>query len=120
LNLPVNKLSQNITVKRDIPGHNDDSGQWVEGGEVLIASIVNANIQPKSGRERASQSGTIYESDYKMFAGTDDITWESGYSMIEAKDIIIDSRGIRHKVIFPGLFPGHHYESDLKLEATAG
>lgn len=117
MHLPVNKLSQTVTIKRNIKGHTDpDTGNWVEGGEFAIATITNANIQPKSGRERAGQSGTRYESDYKLFAGSDDITYESGYegSGILENDIAVDADGQKYSVVFPGLWPGHHYELDLK------
>lgn len=113
MNLPINKLSQTVTVKRTVEGHYDNSGQWVEAGDVAIATIQNTNIHPKSGKEMAATTGTVYESNYTMFAGSDDITFEIGYSSINENDTIIDSKDVPYQVITPGNW-GTHYQSDLK------
>jgi hypothetical protein len=118
-NIPKIGNPQNVTVKREIPGHNDDSGNWVEGGLATIATIAGANIQPKSGKEIATTSGTDYASNYTMFAGSDDITFVTGYTAILAKDIVIDAAGNQYKVVDPGNW-GSCYQSDLKLEVAAG
>jgi hypothetical protein len=118
-NIPKIGNPQNVTVKREIPGHNDDSGNWVEGGLATIATIIGANIQPKNGREIAATSGTDYESNYTMFAGYDDITFTAGYVAILANDVVIDAAGAQYKVINPENW-GSCYQSDLKLEVAAG
>ncbi len=119
MKLPKDDTCQDVIVNRYIDGHYDDQGQWVEGGEVTIATITGADIQPKSGRERAATTGTVYESDHKMFAGVDDVAFTEGYSNLRQGDLIIDASGQRFKVILPGLW-GTHYEPDLKLEGIAG
>jgi hypothetical protein len=119
MRLPVDDTCQDVTVKRLKEAGYNEEGQWVEGGEQDVAAISNADIQPKSGRERSAQSGTSYESDYTMYVGTDDIVWQPGYTRIKEGDIIIDAAGNKYKVVFPGFWPGSHYQSDLKLEAAA-
>jgi hypothetical protein len=119
MNIPKIGSPQNVTVKRDIPGHNDEAGQWVEGGPATIATITGANIQPKSGKEIAATSGTDYASNYTMYAGANDITFVAGYSTLLAKDIVIDTAGNQYKIINPGNW-GSCYQSDLKLEVAAG
>lgn len=118
MRLPKDDTCQDVTVKRLIEGHYDESMQWVEAGEATVATITGADIQPKSGRERAAQSGTSYESDYRMFAGTNDIAFESGFTHLKSGDIVIDAVGNQYKIVFPGFWVTH-YEADLKLEATA-
>lgn len=123
MRIPKDAYCQDVTVKRYVEGHYDENYQWVEGGEVTIATITGADIQPKSGRERAAQSGTAYESDYKMFAGADDIAFVAGYSDLRQGDfaIIMNPDGTekqRFKIILPGYW-GTHYEPDLKLEGIA-
>lgn len=117
MHLPKNKLSQTVFVKTIVDGHNDDNGNWVEAEEILIATIDNANIQPKSGRERASQSGTSYDADYKLYAGTDDIVFEPGFVDLMTGNIVVDSKDKRYRIVFPGYLTTH-YESDLKAEGN--
>jgi endonuclease/exonuclease/phosphatase family metal-dependent hydrolase len=103
----------NCEIKRTIDGYTDqDTGQWVEGGLNLIAA-VEADIQPKSGRERATELQTEYESDYKAFIVDKDITFEAGYSEIQKGDIFIDSEGTDYTIVFPGDWK-NHYELELK------
>jgi hypothetical protein len=118
MRLPKTAVSQNVVVKRTAEGHYDENMQWVEPGEIQIAAIINANIVPMSGQERASASQAGFESNYKMFAGDEDITFEAGYSDFQAGDFVIDAKGQRHKITFPGDFK-MAYACDLKLEATA-
>ena len=104
---------QTCEIKREIEGHTDpETGQWVEGGLNLIAT-VEADIQPKSGRERATELQTEYESDYVGFVDFVDITFEAGYSRIKKGDNFIDSEGTDYTIVFPGDWE-NHYELELK------
>lgn len=104
---------QTCCIKRNVAGHTDPTtGQWVEAGEKLIAT-VEAEIQPKSGRERASDLQTEYESDSKAFVDNEDITFESGYTEIQKGDVFIDASSKKYKIVFPGEWYDH-YELDLK------
>ena len=103
----------NCEIKRIIDGYTDpETGQWVEGGLNLIAT-VEADIQPKSGRERATELQTEYESDYKAFIDNADITFEAGYSRIKKGDNFIDSEGTDYTIVFPSDWE-NHYELELK------
>lgn len=114
MRLPKNIVSQNVTVKRLIEGHTDETtGQWIDDTEATTATITNACVLPKSGNERAASSQTVYESNYALYAGSDDITFIAGYTDIEAGDIVIDSKGKRYQVTFPGCY-GPAYQTDLK------
>lgn len=105
--------TQTCQIKRNIEGYTDpDTGQWVPGGEKLIAT-VEADIQPKSGQERATELKTEYESDYKTFVDIDDIIFEVGYSEIKKGDILIDALGKKYIIVYPGKWDDH-YEADLK------
>lgn len=113
MHLPKNKLSQTVTVKREVEGGYDNDGNWVEGGLITIATIANANIQPKTGKEMATTTGTAYESNYTLFSGSDDILWATGYSDIQENDTVIDANGTSYTVKVPGNW-NTHYQSDLK------
>lgn len=115
MRLPKDESCQIVAIKRLIEGYYDDQNQWVEGGETIVATITGVDIQPKSGRERVATSGTAYESDYRMYAGTDDITFESGFMSLQTKDIVTDAAGNQYRIVFPGYW-STHYEADLKLE----
>ena len=105
--------TQTCTVKRNIEGHTDpNTGQWLPAGEQLIATI-EADIQPKSGRERASELQTEYESDSRAFIDNQDITFEPGYSEIKKGDILIDASGKNYTIVYPGKWD-EHYICDLK------
>jgi hypothetical protein len=118
MKLPVTAVSQNVIVKRTIPSHYDNSGQWIEPAEIQIAAITNANIVPMTGNERASASLAGFDSNHKMFAGDEDITFNDGYSELQAGDFVIDTKKQRYKITFPGNFK-IAYAAELKLEAPA-
>lgn len=115
MNIPKNIVSQTVTVKRLIEGHYDENYNWVDSSEVIVATIVNAVILPKSGHERAATIQTTYESDYTMYAGVDDIIFEEGYSELDRGDLVIDSREKKYRIVFPGFY-GPVYEAALKEE----
>lgn len=105
--------TQTCTIKRIVEGHTDpETGQWVEGSENLVAT-VEADIQPKSGRERATELQTEYESDYRAFVDVADITFETGYSEIKKGDVLIEPDQTKNTIVFPGEWPDH-YELELK------
>ena len=105
--------TQICTVKRNIEGHTDpNTGQWVTAVEQLIAT-VEADIKPKSGRERATGLQTEYENDYKAFINNQDITFEPGYSEIKKGDILINATGKNYTIVYPGKWD-EHYICDLK------
>jgi hypothetical protein len=106
-------ISQDVTIKRTTEGHNDANLQWVEGGEVLIATAIGVTLYPMTGKDRSDPRQGGYTSDYVLYAGTDDLVFETGYLDIEDGDFVYDAAGKRYKVIFPGLFPGSHYEAEL-------
>ena len=104
---------QTCEIKREIEGHTDqNTGQWVEGGLNLIAT-VKADIQPKSGRERATELQTEYESDYVGFVDFVDITFEAVYTEIKKGDHLFESNDKEHSIVFPGKW-SDHYELELK------
>lgn len=119
MKLPKTPASQNVTVKRLIPGHYDENYNWVEEGEQTIATITNASILPKSGRERAAALQTVYESDYTMWVGARNIAFEPGFSTLERGDIVIDGKGRRFSIVFPGDY-GPVYEVSMKEELPNG
>lgn len=104
--------TQTCQVKRKIDGHTGDDGSWVPGGDYLIAT-GEFDIQPKVGRERATELQTEYESDYKGFADIEDIVFEDGFSEIKKGDILIDASEKKYTIVYPGKWDDH-YEPDLK------
>ncbi len=105
--------TETCQLKRNIEGHSDkQTGNWVEGGEQLIAT-AEFDIQPKGGQERATSLQTEYESDYKGFADMEDIVYEPGYSEIKKGDILIDASEKKYTIVYPGKWDDH-YEPDLK------
>lgn len=117
MRLPKTAVSQNVIVKRAIPGYYDDNGQWIEPDEIQIAAIINASVVPMSGQERASASLAGFDSNYKMFAGDEDVAFTEGYSELRAGDAVIDSIDQRYTIQFPGNFK-MAYACDLKMEAS--
>ena len=105
---------QTIQIKRNVTGHTGEDGNWVPGGEYLVAT-VEADIQPRTGRERATEVQTEYESDYVMFVDVNDIIFEVGFNEIKQGDIAEDEAGKKYDVVFPGNWRSH-YEIDLKSE----
>lgn len=103
--------TQTCTVKRNIEGHYDN-GQWVPAGKQLIAT-VEADIQPKSGRERATGLQTEYESDYKAYVDNQDIAFEPEYAEIQKGDFLIDANNKKYRIIFHRKWD-EHYIYDLK------
>lgn len=119
MKLPKTPASQNVVVKRLIEGHYDENHNWVDEGEQTIATITNASILPKSGRERAVAVQTVYESDYTMWAGRKNIAFEPGFSELKQGDIVIDTKGRRFTIVFPGDY-GPVFEVSLKEELLDG
>lgn len=119
MRLPKTPASQNVVVKRLIEGHYDENHNWVDAHEATVATITNVSILPKSGRERAAALQTVYESEYTMWVGTDNITFEEGFSELERGDIVIDGKGRRFTIVFPGDY-GPVYEASLKEELPNG
>lgn len=118
MRLPKTPASQNVVVKRLIEGHYDKDYNWVEPGEQAIATIIDASILPKSGRERAATVQTTYESEWTMWAGTGNITFEEGFSELERGDVVVVGAGEkekRYRIVFPGFY-GAAYELALKEE----
>ena len=122
MRLPKTPASQNVVVKRLIEGNYDENHNWVEPGEQAIATIINASILPKSGRERAATVQTTYESEWTLWAGTDNIIFEEGFSELERGDVVIagtsegdDEKAKRYRIVFPGFY-GAAYELALKEE----
>ncbi len=116
MRLPKTPASQNVVVKRLIEGGYDENHNWVEPGEQAIATIINASILPKSGRERAATVQTTYESEWTMWAGTDNIIFEEGFSELKCGDVVVAGAGEkakRYKIVFPGFY-GAAYELALK------
>lgn len=109
------EFCQIVQVKVLTEAGYDEQGQWHDAQEILVATIDGADIQPKSGRERAAEVQTSYESDYKMFAFKQDITFEAGYSELKQGMVVVDEAGKRYKIVFPGNWEAH-YEADLKAE----
>ena len=100
--------TQTCLIKRIVKGHNDlITGQWVPEGEQLIAT-VGADIQPKSGRERDTVLQTEYESDYIAFIEYEDILFEAGYLEIKKGDLLIDSKGRKYTIVYPGKWDDHY------------
>jgi len=105
--------TQTCEIKRYQESYTDpETGQFVEGGYQLIAT-VEADIQPKSGRVRAAELQTEYESDYIAFVDFDDITFETGYTEIKKGDHLFELNGKEHNIVFPGRW-SDHYELELK------
>lgn len=119
MRLPKTPASQTVTVKRFVEGHYDENHNWVDAHEATVATITNASILPKSGRERAATVQTTYESEWTMWAGTDNITFEEGFSELERGDIVIDGKGRRFRIVFPGDY-GPVFEVSLKEELLDG
>lgn len=119
MKLPKTPASQNVVVKRLIEGHYDENHNWVDAHEATVATITNASILPKSGRERAATVQTTYESEWTMWAGTDNITFEEGFSELKRGDIVIDGKGRRFRIVFPGDY-GPAFEVSLKEELLDG
>lgn len=119
MKLPKTPASQNVVVKRLIEGHYDENHNWVDAHEATVATITNASILPKSGRERAAAVQTVYESDYTMWAGRKNIAFEPGFSELKQGDIVIDTKGRRFTIVFPGDY-GPVYEVSLKEELSNG
>ncbi len=118
MKLPKTPASQDVTVKRLVPGHYDENHNWVEEGEQAIATIINASILPKSGRERAAMVQTTYESEWTMWAGIGNINFEEGFSELERGDVVVVGAGEkekRYRIVFPGFY-GAAYEVALKEE----
>lgn len=116
MRLPKTPASQNVVVKRLIEGGYDENHNWVEPGEQAIATIINASILPKSGRERAATVQTTYESEWTMWAGTGNIIFEEGFSELKRGDVVVVGAGEtekRYKIVFPGFY-GAAYELALK------
>ncbi len=113
MQLPETIISQEVIIEREIEGGYDDNGDWQEGGPKIIAIIQDANILPKSGSQIASVLQTSYESDYEMYAGSENITFEEGYGEIKKGDTVIDSKEKKYNVVFPGNY-GPAYVSQLK------
>lgn len=103
---------QTVLIKRNVTGHAGEDGNWVPGGEPLVATL-EADIQPRTGRERATEIQTEYESDYVMFVSATDIAFEDGFSQIRQGDIAIDESGREYAVVFPANWRSH-YEIDMK------
>ena len=109
---PKTPISQTVTVTRGDEGHYEN-GQWVEPSGQTIATITDANIVPKSGRERATSVQTVYESDYQLIAGDDNVEFEDGYEEIKRGDIVTDIYGRKFTIVFPGFF-GIAHVTELK------
>lgn len=73
--------TKSAEIIREFKGHNDEDGNWVEGDKKTIAE-VEVDIQPKSGRRRALELQTKYESEYIGFVDFEDI-----YVTVEALTI---------------------------------
>lgn len=119
MRLPKTPASQTVTVKRFVEGHYDENHNWVDAHEATVATIANASILPKSGRERAAEVQTVYESDYTMWVGRKNITFEPGFSTLERGDIVIDGKGRRFRIVFPGDY-GPAFEVSMKEELSDG
>ncbi len=116
MNIPKDEYCQDAIVNRMTDSGYDEYGQWHEGGDVKIATITGADIQPLSWRQRAAgASGTNYDSDHQLFAGSEDIGFESGYTELLVNDMVV-WKSKTYRIVFPGNW-GSHYESYLKLEA---
>jgi|GEM_PF-2166909 len=114
MKLPANIISQDLTVERSIPGHTDpDTGQWIEATTEKVADINDGSLVPKSGGARATAIQTVYESDYDLYAGKENIVFEEGYSELKRGDIITDSRNRKYRLVFPGHY-GPAYACELK------
>ncbi len=115
---PKTPISQTVIVTRGTEGHYEN-GQWVEPGEETIATIKDANVIPKSGRDRATSVQTVYESDYQLIAGDENIEFETSvvhglpYEEIKRGDIVTDVYGRQFVIVFPGFF-GIAHVTELK------
>jgi hypothetical protein len=129
---------QDIKIYRTIDGYTGEDGDWVEAGEQLIATM-KADIQPKSGQERAHEVQTDYKSDYTLYVGLNDIEipetslailgltefedyvplferlQENGPHIFKQGDKIVDEYEKEYTLNFPG-FWRTHYEMDLKAK----
>ena len=105
--------TQVVQVKRWTEGHTGEDGKWVEGQEQLIAVIDPADIQPKSGTERAGTSQTQYYSNYNLFAFIEDIEFLNEVTELKAGDKIVAENSAVYTLVFPG-FWGTHYQGDLR------
>ncbi|AZO96136.1 hypothetical protein [Halocella sp. SP3-1] len=103
-----------ITIYRGYtePGYDGD-GNWQDGSPKTIATATDVSIQPKSGSERAGETGTKYESEYTAYIMKDNLTFEDGYTEIKQGDNIND----KYTVVFPGDWP-NSYQSDLKVKSN--
>lgn len=122
MKMPRDEDMQEVTIKRWTEGHYDSDGAWVEGSEKVIAISNYADIQPRSGRERVAELKTKYESDYRMFVGSDDIEFDPEDELSEDEplellsgDKVEDEQGKEYTITFPANWSSH-YECDLKLK----
>jgi hypothetical protein len=115
MRLPKTAISQDVVITRVEPGHySADNTQWIEDAEIQIATVEGATIVPIDGKERASSSLAGFNSNHKMHAGDEDITFLNGYAEFKAGDTLTAANGKKYLITFPG-FLGISYFAELKL-----
>ena len=104
--------TQTATLHRYTEGYYDEDHNWVEPGWEKVATLNNADIQPRSGDERAAETGTRYESDYRVFVSNIEFE-ENEEKIIKEGDNIKDEDDCYYKVVFVADW-STHYEIDAE------
>lgn len=106
--------TQTATLHRYTEGYYDENHQWVEPDWEKAATLNNADIQPRSGDERAAETGTRYGSDYRAYVAPGNVEFEEGQDeAINEGDRIKDGDGCYYKIVFVADWSSH-YEVDLE------
>lgn len=114
MRLPKNIISQDLTVERLIPGRtNPDTGQWEDATTQIVARVKDGSIAVKSGSARATAVQTVYDSDFVVYIGEDNISFYTSGDELKRGDIVIDSRNRRYTIVFTGHW-GPIYAAELK------
>ena len=88
MRIPRDKSFIEVEIERYTGGSTDlTSGQWQDAELVLVAD-AEIDIQPKTGSETDSFSGSSYNKRLAGFIGIDDITFSTGFSMIMQGDLV--------------------------------
>ncbi len=101
-----------VDIYTETPGGDDPDGNPLPPQKQYFAQNAGADLQPRSGSERAAQSGTSYESTHVLFLGSTPQPIPAG-AMVDVRREEGGAVVARYVVVFPANF-GTHLQLDLK------
>lgn len=120
LDIPPEVLADEYSVVVDIytetPGGQDDDGNPIPPQKRYHAQDATADLQPKSGSERAAQSATTYDSTHTLFLGPTNEPIPTG-ATVDVKDEPGGSVVAKYTIVFPASW-GTHWQLDVTRDVS--